>query len=103
MDVWRLDSSRVLVTRSCGDFNKFCLISCGTRECSEAMTAEEIFAHLVKGKNRLQAYYKFEFNLRAKFKEELPNFQNFAGLWVHSEEITDPKLVGIHSGTFTDY
>lgn len=69
MDVWRLDSSRVLVVRAPGPSNLFCRVSMGTGEQSLPQSGEELFGHLVLGKNRLKAKYEYERNLARELED----------------------------------
>lgn len=82
MDVWKLGSSRVLVVRSPTDFNKFCRVSMGTGEQAPEQTAEEIYNHLVLGKNRFMAKYTYETNLAREFESRFSDFGPFAPLVV---------------------
>lgn len=86
MDVWRLDSSRVLVVRAPGASNLFCRVSMGTGEQSLPETGKELFDHLVRGKNRLNAKYSWESNLAVEFSKKYAGFGPFAPLVVCAEE-----------------
>ena len=86
MDVWRLDSSRVLVVRAPGPTNDFCLVSMGTGEQTLPMSRKAIFDHLVRGINPLFAKYTYETNLAREFEERFSGFGPFAHLFVHAED-----------------
>lgn len=88
MDVWRLDSSRVLVVRESGLGNGFCRVSLGTGEQSRPQTGEELFGHLVLGRNRLGAAYEYETNLAREYEARFPGFGPFAPLvaWAGEKE-----------------
>lgn len=89
MDVWRLDSTRVLVVRAPEPSNEFCLVFMGTGEQTQPMSREDTFNHLVRGRNRLFAKYEYETNLAREFEKRFEGFGPFAPLWVHGEEV-DP-------------
>jgi hypothetical protein len=94
-DIWRNRSSRRQVVRSGVGTNKFCLISSGTGQSTNAMTAKEIFDYLVWRKNPIECVFLFEMNLSSKFEEILPNFHHFGGLYVWGEEVEDKDLLNL--------
>jgi len=107
LDVWRLNSERRIVVRSSEDYNKFCLISMGTGEATtKPLDAKNIYDYLVYGKNPLQLKNRLgadilpifvkEFNLKEKAEKELPDFGNYANIWVHGEDVTDEEILGYH-------
>ena len=89
MDVWKLDSSRVLVVRAPGMVNECCLVSMGTGEQTLPMARKDLFDHLVRAKNRLYALYEYETNLAREFEARFPEFGPFAPLFIHSEDVED--------------
>jgi hypothetical protein len=106
MDVWKLDNSRRIIVRDGNDFNKFCMISCGTAESSKPMTDKEIYNYLVYGENPLKdkdperrPLFIREFNLREKFEKELTEFGRFVNLVVWSEDVFDEDVLKLWENT----
>ena len=96
MDVWRLDSSRVLVVRDPQwGSNKFFLASCktGERYNTGVLDARGLYDYLVCGVNPQHAYYIYEYNLSEKHEQTLPGHGSHAVIPVWSEDVVDPIIL----------
>jgi hypothetical protein len=73
LDVFSLDGSYRLLTRSPEDYNKHCLVSLGTGEVTDTMHGSEVLAYL-NGKNPLKVPFGYVCNAKDIFMREWSNY-----------------------------